>query len=119
MCGMASVAKLGVVRRTEDPSVPSAPNPDNHEGGAILRHLADFIDAFMWQADPATLSINFVTTSVRDLLGHPVSRWMGAPKIWGANIHPRDRGRVVRCLRATGLDGADREVEFRAEHADG
>jgi diguanylate cyclase (GGDEF)-like protein len=116
---MASTARVQRIRRSEDPSIRSTVGPEGHEGDAILRHLTDFLDAFMWQADPATLRITFVTTSVRDLLGHPVSRWVGAAGRWSANIHPQDRERVVDCLRATGADGADREVEFRADHEDG
>jgi diguanylate cyclase (GGDEF)-like protein len=116
---MASTARIQEIRRREDPTSRDANGPEHHEGDAILRHLNDFLNAFMWQADPATLEITFVTTSVRDLLGHPVQRWLGGPVEWSANIHPGDRYRVVDCLHATAADGADREVEFRADHADG
>ena len=116
---MASTARIQRIRRGDGPSSRAATKPEHHEGDAILRHLVDFLDAFMWQADPATLRISFVTTSVRDLLGHATSRWLGEPVSWSANIHPQDRYRVVDCVRATAADGADREVEFRADHEDG
>ena len=116
---MATTARIQRIRRGEGPFHREASAPERHEGDAILRHLNDFLNAFMWQADPATLRITFVTTSVRDLLGHPVSRWLGEPIEWSANIHPEDRYRVVDSLHATAADGDDREVEFRADHADG
>ena len=116
---MASTARIQRIRRRGDPTDRDANGPEHHEGDAIIRHLNDFLNAFMWQADPATLRITFVTTSVRDLLGHSTSRWRGAPEEWSANIHPEDRDRVIDCLRATATDGVDREIEFRAEHEDG
>jgi len=115
---MAATARLGQVR----PEVPPGPRqraPEEHEGDAILRHLVDFIDAFMWQADPATLEITFITSSVRLMLGHPLSAWLGAPDRWSALLHPADRPRVIECLRATATDGEDREVESRATAVDG
>jgi diguanylate cyclase (GGDEF)-like protein/PAS domain S-box-containing protein len=116
---MESTARIQVARRRAAPAAKGGSSSDHHEGDAILRHLTDFLDAFMWQADPAELRITFITSSVQDLLGHPPSRWIGSADEWSANIHPDYRDRVVECVRATGADATDREVEFRAQHADG
>jgi diguanylate cyclase (GGDEF)-like protein len=116
---MASTARIQRIRRREDPTTRDAKAPDGHEGDTILRHLTDFLNAFMWQADPATLAMSFVTASVREVLGYPASRWRGDPEHWSANILPQDRDRVVDSIRATGADGCDRRVEFHADHADG
>jgi diguanylate cyclase (GGDEF)-like protein/PAS domain S-box-containing protein len=88
------------------------------EPDAALRSLVDFLDAFMWQADPETLDLTFVSKSARDLLGYPASRWLGGPEQWSEFIHPNDRAQVIECLRATAADGQDREVEFRVRAAD-
>lgn len=117
---MATHLRLGGVRRTGSMPVdltPGAATP--HDGEAILHHLVDFLDAFMWQADPRTLEITFVTDGVNEILGHPIEAWLGDPKHWSQSIHVEDRERVIDTLRATGRDGVDRDVEFRARAADG
>ena len=115
---MSAKARLG--------NIPRAPGragvkrgPAGTDRNGALESLVDFLDAFLWQADPATLIIGFVSKSARDVLGHPLSRWLGAPEQWQEIIHADDRDRVVDCLRATAEDGEDREVEFRARAADG
>jgi diguanylate cyclase (GGDEF)-like protein len=117
---MAATARLGGLRRGDiGGNQRATETPQELEGEAILRHLVDFLDAFMWQADPKTLRFTFVTTSVRDIVGHPVSSWLGGPERWGEIIHADDLDRVVGCLRATASDGLDREVEFRAHTGGG
>lgn len=90
-----------------------------NDGDGALRHLVDFLGAFMWQADPNDLTLSFVTRSVVDVLGHPVAEWLGGPERWGELIHADDRARVIEELRAAGADGKDHELEFRAIASDG
>jgi len=121
---METTARLDGVRRNDAPAGQAFGDRvgglhQEREGEAILHHLGDFLDAFMWQADPATLEFTFITTSVRDVLGHPVSRWLGGPELWSEIVHVEDRSRVIDCLRATASDGLDREVELRAIASDG
>ncbi len=115
---MSTKARLGRIPREPGPAGirrgPTGTDPDG-----ALESLVDFLDAFLWEADPATLIIGFVSKSARDVLGHPLSRWLGTPERWQEIIHADDRDRVVECLRATANDGMDREVEFRARAADG
>jgi diguanylate cyclase (GGDEF)-like protein len=112
--------RLGGLRRREEvPPAKVSLAPLESEGGAILTHLADFLDAFMWQAQPKTLEFTFVSKGVRDLLGSPESGWLGGPDAWGTFIHVDDRQRVVDEMRSTAADGCDREIEFRANAADG
>jgi diguanylate cyclase (GGDEF)-like protein/PAS domain S-box-containing protein len=89
------------------------------EGKTVLDLIVDSIGAFIWRGDPRTLSITFVSRGVVDLLGHPVTRWLGGPERWGELIDADDRERVVVCLRSTATDGRDHEVEFHARAADG
>lgn len=89
------------------------------EEKAVLDFIVDSIGAFLWRGDPRTLSITFVTRGVADLLGHPVSRWLGGPERWGELIDAEDREHVISCLRSTATDGRGREVEFQARAADG
>ncbi len=88
-------------------------------GGSIVLDLIEgSIGAFIWRGDPRTLSITFVSRGVVDLLGYPVLRWLGGPERWGRLIDAEDRDRVVDCLRATAIDGCDRDIEFNARRAD-
>ena len=120
---MSAKARLGNIPREQGPAGirratrPAATRPATPDGA--LESFVDFLDAFLWEADPATLFMGFVSKSARDVLGHPLSRWLGAPEQWREIIHADDRDRVVECLRATADDGQDREVEFRARAADG
>jgi diguanylate cyclase (GGDEF)-like protein len=113
-----STARLGGVRRDKIPSA-EPPRAIEPESEPILRHLVDFLDAFMWQADPTTLEVTFVTKGISDRLGVPESSWLGGPDAWGTFIHAEDRQRVVEEIRATAIDGRDREIEFRAITGDG
>ena len=106
---MATHQRLERVRRASSPT----------DGDAILEHLVDFLDAFMWQADPRTLEITFATDGVLEILGHPRAAWLGGPEHWGEIIHVKDRQRVIEALRRTARDGADRDVEFRVRADDG
>ena len=115
---MSAKARLGNIPRVPGPAGVRRGTVGPDRNGA-LESLVDFLDAFLWEADPATLIIGFVSKSARDVLGHPLSRWLGAPEQWQEIIHADDRDRVVECLRATAEDGEDREVEFRARAADG
>ena len=53
----------------------------------------------MWEADPATLEITFVSHRAEDLLGYPVRRWLDEPAFWRTLIHPDDREAVLSVLR--------------------
>jgi diguanylate cyclase (GGDEF)-like protein len=117
---VASTARLDEPRRRrEDPALGIGAARPEPEDKAILHHLVEFLDAFMWQANPETLEITFVTKSVRDLLGHRMSSWIGGPEAWTRIIHADDRERVIEVLRDVASDGRDREVEFRAIASDG
>jgi diguanylate cyclase (GGDEF)-like protein/PAS domain S-box-containing protein len=115
---MSAKARLGNIPRVPGPAGVRRGTVGPDRNGA-LESLVDFLDAFLWEADPATLIVGFVSKSARDVLGHPLARWLGAPEQWREIIHADDRDRVVECLRATANDGEDREVEFRARAADG
>ncbi|MFY9588059.1 MAG: diguanylate cyclase [Actinomycetota bacterium] len=89
------------------------------ENEEALRSIAEFLGAFMWQADADTLEILFMTKGVKDLTGHETSAWIGALEQWSELIDVEDRDEVVACLRAVAEDGHDRQIECRMRSTDG
>ena len=89
------------------------------ENEETLRTMAEFLGAFMWQADADTLEMLFVTNGVKDITGLGTDAWGGALEHWSALIDIEDRDEVVECLRAVAGDGHDRMVECRIQTADG
>jgi diguanylate cyclase (GGDEF)-like protein len=73
----------------------------------------------MWQADPATLRLQFITPGAEDLLGYSIEALLIGTEPWRSIVHPDDCDRVIESLRATAADGRDREIEFRACAANG
>src|SRR5437867_13340732 len=71
--------------------------------------IADFLGAFMWQADGTTLAITFMTGGVKDLTGHAASEWIGPTERWTQLIDGEERDAVVEYLRAAASEGLDRQ----------
>ena len=119
---MASTARLGGARRNQNRSgaavrgrpgdrTASADAPE--DGVAIIHHLQDFIDAFMWQADAQTLEITFATKTAFQVTGVSADEWTGPVRQWLAHTYPGDRGHVEGALRAVAASGVDRDIECR------
>jgi PAS domain S-box-containing protein len=81
--------------------------------------LVEGLDGIVWEADPATLEITFVSHRAEDLLGYPVRRWLDEPAFWLTLIHPDDREAVLSVLRDRARSGRDVRLEYRMATADG
>ncbi|MFY9588065.1 MAG: sensor domain-containing diguanylate cyclase [Actinomycetota bacterium] len=115
---------MGAIARSGNtPSIAPTSNGGSKRAAPRDDHpilgLTDLMGAFMWQVDPVSLEITFVTKGVIDLTGHEISEWLGGPERWGRVIDAEDRDAVVRCMRAVAADRRDRDVEFRVTGADG
>ncbi|MGQ0573381.1 MAG: SpoIIE family protein phosphatase [Pseudonocardia sp.] len=86
---------------------------------ARLRALVDGLAAVVWEIDARTWEVLFVSERIEELLGHPVSRWLGSIEFWRSTVHPDDRDAVVSAARAAVAAGTDYEVTYRAHAADG
>jgi len=76
------------------------------------RHLVESALAVVWQMDPASSRITFVSQKVETLLGYPVSRWLGEPDFWRNHIHSDDRDKVITSLGK--LSPANGSIEFES-----
>jgi PAS domain S-box-containing protein len=84
-----------------------------------FREMVEDLDAIVWERDPATLRLTYVSRHAEDLLGFPIARWLEEPDLWSSRVHPDDRARVVEALRAALERGTDCTIEYRVTAADG
>jgi len=98
-------------------------NARAHEAlGVADRRFRSFVDglgAILWEADPTTLAMTFVSRRAEDLLGFPVERWLDEGGFWASKIHPADRDYTVSYRRVATAEGRDHELEYRMVAADG
>ncbi|MDP8976061.1 MAG: SpoIIE family protein phosphatase [Actinomycetota bacterium] len=98
-------------------------NAEVHESLAVVerrfRSFVDSLGAIVWEADPDTLAMSFVSRRAEDLLGFPVERWLHEPGFWASKIHPADRDYTVSYRRVATSEGRDHELEYRMVAADG
>jgi len=81
--------------------------------------LVDGLDAIVWEADPATLALTFVSHRAESLLGHPARHWLSDAAAWTRLVHPDDREAAVAALREHAITGRECRLEYRMAAADG
>jgi PAS domain S-box-containing protein len=84
-----------------------------------FHNLVHDLDAIVWEANPKTLQLTFVSQHAEKLLGYPVVRWTSEPQFWLSVIHPDDRERAASLYRAAVAEGRDQEWDYRVVSADG
>ncbi|MBI4582501.1 MAG: PAS domain-containing protein [Planctomycetes bacterium] len=81
--------------------------------------LVHLIDSILWEADPATYRVTFVSHQAERILGYPAEAWTEDPAFWRDHIHPEDRDWAVDfCVQST-VQKKDHEFEYRMIAADG
>jgi PAS domain S-box-containing protein len=91
--------------------VAEAKNP--HE------ELLQGLDVIVWEADPETFRFSFVSERAEQILGYPVSDWLGHANFWVDHIHPDDRELTLAACREATARSEDHKLEYRAVAADG
>jgi PAS domain S-box-containing protein len=81
--------------------------------------LVDGLDAIVWEADPVTLALTFVSHRAESLLGHPLRQWLGDGSFWTRLIHPDDRDAALAALHEHAATGRECRLEYRMASADG
>jgi two-component system, cell cycle sensor histidine kinase and response regulator CckA len=84
-----------------------------------LLRLIDGIGGIVWEADPDTFRLAFVSAQAERILGYPVSDWLEQPDFWTSHTHPDDVERCTAFCRAAARDGLDHAFEHRMLAADG
>lgn len=81
--------------------------------------LLQSIEAIVWEADPDTFQMTFISRHCERILGYPAEQWTTTPGFWESRIHPEDRDRTVAsCLRAV-QERKPNDFEYRMTGADG
>jgi PAS domain S-box-containing protein len=86
----------------------AAPSP----AGGILE-LLDYVDAIVWEFDPASGRFMYVSPAAGDILGFPAEDWAEAD-MWLKRIHPADREWMVQDLDGLVALGDRQTFEYRA-----
>ena len=89
------------------------------EAHARFAGLVDGLDAIVWEADPITLELTFVSHRAESLLGYPLRQWLGDAGFWTRLIHPDDRDATLDELREHAAAGRECRLEYRMSAADG
>ena len=56
-----------------------------------FKALVDTIQGVVWEADPTTLELTYVSARAEQLLGYPIGYWTTAGSTWESHIHHEDR----------------------------
>jgi diguanylate cyclase (GGDEF)-like protein/PAS domain S-box-containing protein len=85
-----------------------------HAAEERLSELVRQLDAIVWEADPQTRTVTFVSSQVKEWVGCEPEEWLGdMSQNFGRFVHPDDRERVLdSCVRAA-EHGADHALEYR------
>src|SRR5262245_8857118 len=61
--------------------------------------LIEDLDAFVWEADPATFQFTYVGKGAERILGYSLEDWLSRPTFWLDVLHPEDRDRAAAHCR--------------------
>jgi PAS domain S-box-containing protein len=82
--------------------------------------LVDNLDhAFVWEADPETYRVSYVSGRAEVLLAFPRQRWLDESDFWMSCVHPKDRGQLVQTFVAALVERKDKRYDHRCITADG
>src|SRR5262245_6972349 len=71
------------------------------------------LDAFVWEADPDTFQLTYVSRGAEQMLGYSLEDWLTKPTFWVDLLHPDDRDdAVAHCVAAT-AECRDHDFEYR------
>ncbi len=77
------------------------------------RALIDSIHGIVWEADPATMDVLFVSQSAERLLGYPTATWFN-PGFWPNHIYVGDRDRVLlEMAKACAVGDGHYTIDYR------
>lgn len=85
-------------------------------------HFEDIIhniQGVIWEADPHTLRITFISDKVYDMLGYTKEECLGSPEFWHSHLHPEDKEEVISQTQAKVKACANFSFEYRMRKKDG
>jgi len=76
-------------------------------------------DTIVWEGDPDTFRMTFVSPAAEALLGYPVAQWLNEENFWINHLHPDDREKAIAYCSEETRAGRDHQFEYRMLAADG
>lgn len=84
------------------------------------QRLLQGLDAIVWEAEPATGRVLFISQAAETIVGYPVARWLEEPGFWMRCVDPEDRNATLAFYQAAIASAEpDHNVEYRLLAADG
>ncbi|MBD1208050.1 MAG: PAS domain S-box protein [Ignavibacteria bacterium] len=85
-----------------------------------LRKTRDFyvslvgtVDVVLWESNPETHEVTFISEQAKDMLGYAPDEWMQYEMFWRDHLHPDDRERVFAYAEER-IQNADKyDIEYR------
>lgn len=84
----------------------------------VYSRLIDSIGGIVWEADPDTTQVTFVSPVAERILGYSLAEWY-EPGFWINHVHPEDRAWVDDFCRVETLAGRSHDFEYRMIAKDG
>lgn len=81
-----------------------------------FRDLVEMAEAVLWEADPRTLRLSFITGRATDVFGYPLERWLGSAEFLHKIVVADDRPALRERARNMRENGGT--VEFRVRTAE-
>jgi PAS domain S-box-containing protein len=78
------------------------------------------LNAVVWERDPATRQVRFVSDRIEELLGYPTEEWLADPALWERIVDPGDLpAALAEVERSLAEGGDDFALTYRARARDG
>lgn len=84
-----------------------------------VESLINTIDGIVWECDASTLTFNFVSQKVEDILGYTPEEWLSKPSFWQEHIYQEDIEWVQEYCQTKTLQHEDHDFEYRMIAKDG
>ena len=82
-----------------------------------FKAVVDTIPGVVWECDPTTLELTYVSPRAEQILGYAVKNWY-AGTTWENFVYHEDRERVAATMRKLAADRRDALLEYRMFRAD-
>jgi two-component system, cell cycle sensor histidine kinase and response regulator CckA len=112
----AVIVMVGVLKRRDERRMRESVRMETLEQ---YREIVEELDAIVWERDPETHRVTFVSRRAEEVLGYPLGDWLEDPEFWVRRLHPEDKDRVLADCREAALRDRPEVLEYRMETAAG
>ena len=79
----------------------------------FFERLVQSINGIVCEKDGRTLGVIFAGAVTEDILGYPLEKWVREPLFWTTILHPDEKNRVIKELKAAADTRTDLVLEYR------